>query len=360
MDSSSQRRALVMMMQHHGDVLLSSPVVSTLALAGYQVDALVFEDTKPMIAGHPDLDQLHGIVRRGRRQLGLWGWLKAEWQLLSTLRSRNYDLVVHLTKRRRGAWLCRLLRPKVSVASDMLRDRFWRKSFTHLYHDLPWTRHMVEVHLDALRRIGIRPNEATHRMHLTVDDASRSSAHALLAQHGLQPGEYIQVHPTSRWMYKAWPAEKMAAVINTLTAAGEKVLLTAAKEPQEMAMIEAIKARLERPVVDLSGQITLKQLGALIADAKLWLGLDSAPMHMASALGTPCVALFGPSVDGKWAPWKVPNRMVANSDYRCRPCNREGCGDGQVSDCLVNLPEQVVLGALRSLADEVGKPLALA
>lgn len=356
MSSNIQRRALVIKMQHHGDVLLASPVVSTLAQAGYEVDALVFDDTKPMLAGHPQLARLHGIVRHGRRRLGLWGWLKSEWQLLAALRERDYALIVHLTKRRRGAWLARLLKPTTSVAPDALGDRFWRKSFTHLYPDLI-SRHTVEVHLDALRRIGIQPSHDTLRMQLSLDADTQASARALLAEHGLPVGGYIQVHPTSRWMFKAWPAEQMAAVINALTAAGEKVLLTAAKEPEELAMVAAIKAKLERPVVDLSGQLTLKQLGALIADAKLWLGLDSAPMHMAAALGTPCVAIFGPSVDSKWAPWQVPNRLVAHPGYACRPCNRPGCGDGGVSDCLVNLPVRSVLEAVYSLAAEVGRPI---
>lgn len=360
MSQPPYRRALVIKLQHHGDVLLTSPVVSTLAAAGIEVDALVFDETRPMIAGHPNLSQLHGIVRNGHRAFGLWGWIKTEWRLLRTLKQRDYDLIVHLTKRRRGAWLTRLLKPRVSVAPEALTDRFWRKSFTHLYFELQGERHMVEVHLDAVRRIGVQPVPESRRLSLALDQAAVESARALLASHGLAPGGYVHVHPTSRWMFKAWSAEKMATVINALTAAGEKVILTATKDPEEVEMVEAIKKLLERPVVDFTGQLNLKQLGALIADAKLWFGLDSAPMHMAAALGTPTVAIFGPTGENKWAPWMVPHRVVASPEYGCRPCFRAGCGDGRVSDCLVNLPVEPALNAIRELSIEVGRPIALA
>lgn len=360
MTPPTYQRALVIKLQHHGDVLLASPVFNALAAAGIEADALVFDDTSPMLAGHPGVAQLHTIARKGRRSLGLVGWLAAEWRLFFALRARHYDLVVHLTTRRRGAWLARLLGAKTSVAPDTLKDRFWRKSFSHLFPELRGTRHMVDIQLDALRRVGIQPDVASKAMYMPLDAASIAAARALLSQHGVAVGGYVLVHPTSRWMFKAWPASHMAQVIDALSAAGETVILTAAKAPEEIAMVEAIKAKLRQPVIDLTGQVTLKQLGALIADAKLWFGLDSAPMHIAAAVGTPCVALFGPSVTTEWSPWQVPHRVVAHRGYSCRPCAKAGCGDGGVSDCLVNLPVAAALSAITELAVEVGRPIVLA
>lgn len=357
MSATQYKRALVIKLQHHGDVLLASPVFNTLAAVGIEADALVFDDTSPMIAGHPGLAQLHTIARKGRRSLGLLGWLLAEWQLFFALRARRYDLIVHLTTRRRGAWLARLLGAKTSVAPDTLKDRFWRKSFSHLFPELRGTRHMVEIQLDALRRVGIQPTDANKSMHMPLDAPSIDTARQLLALHGVAIGSYVLVHPTSRWMFKAWPAANMAKVIDALSTAGETVILTAAKAPEEIAMVDAIKAQLQTPVLDLTGQVTLKQLGALIADAKLWFGLDSAPMHIAAAVGTPCVALFGPSVTNEWSPWQVPHRIVAHQGYSCRPCAKAGCGDGGVSDCLVNLPVAAVLQAISELSLQVSRPI---
>jgi len=101
--------------------------------------------------------------------------------------------------------------------------------------------------------------------------------------------------------------------------------------------------------VDLSGKLTLKMLAALSARAKLFIGVDSAPMHIAAAVGTPVVALFGPSGEAEWLPWRVPHRVVVSAAHRCRPCGNDGCGGGKVSECLTSIPVQAVLDAVVEL-----------
>src|SRR5919198_5598745 len=151
-------RALVVKLRHHGDVLLAAPVLSVLKAHAptLEVDALVYDDTAPMLAGHPALAELHCIGRKWR-SLGVWQRLRHERALLRALRRRKYDVLVHLTEHPRGAWLARLLGVRYSVAPTVPdRGRWWRKSFTHFYPRVP-NRHQVEVNLDALRRIGVYP-----------------------------------------------------------------------------------------------------------------------------------------------------------------------------------------------------------
>ena len=81
----------------------------------------------------------------------------------------------------------------------------------------------------------------------------------------------------------------------------------------------------------------------------MFVGVDSAPMHIAAAMGTPVVALFGPSGEAQWGPWQVPHRVVSSTDHPCRPCGIDGCGGGKISDCLVTLPESRVLAAIDEL-----------
>jgi heptosyltransferase-3 len=95
--------------------------------------------------------------------------------------------------------------------------------------------------------------------------------------------------------------------------------------------------------------LSLKHLAALTARAKLFIGVDSAPMHMAAAMQTPVVALFGPSGELEWGPWHVPHRVVASNDHPCRPCGIDGCGGGKVSECLTRLPQEAVLSAVDAL-----------
>src|ERR687884_549448 len=230
-------RALVVKLRHHGDVLLAAPVLSVLKAQApkLEVDALVYDDTAPMLEGHPALTQLHCVGRRWRRS-GFWSQLNSERTLLRALRRRRYDLLVHLTEHPRGAWLKRLLGVRYAVAPIVAeRGRWWRKSFTHLY-PVVRNRHQVEVHLDALRRIGLQPALNERKVQFVPGrDAERK-----IAGLGL-PDRFVHMHPASRWTFKCWSADKNAQLIHRLAADGARVVLTAA--PSETRFIEEIIAR---------------------------------------------------------------------------------------------------------------------
>jgi len=185
---------------------------------------------------------------------------------------------------------------------------------------------------------------------------AKQKAGELLSAHGLQDFAFVQIHPSSRWRFKCWPSESMAALIDRLHAGGWPVVLTAAPDAAETSMIEEIVKRIQRPVAaNLSGQLSLKELAAVTARARLFVGMDSAPMHIAAAVGTPALALFGPSGADLWGPWGAPrqgrHRVVASDRHSCRPCGLDGCGGGKVSDCLVTLEVARVWQAAREMLE---------
>lgn len=350
-DLQTIRRVLVIKLRHHGDVLLASPVFSVLKnhAPHLEIDALVYQETAEMLTLHPAICQVHGIDR-GWKKLGLWAQLRAEWQLLSRLQQRGYDLIVHLTEHPRGAWLKRMTAARFGVA-PLIRDRgrLWSRSFTHLYA-LPRNtpRHAVELNLDALRRIGVYPGEDERSLTLVPGAEAEARVEALLKEHALAAGEFIHLHPASRWRFKCWDTARTAELINRLHDAGQAIVITAAPDSDELDMIEQIKSQVRRPVADLSGKLTLKQLAGLTARARLFIGVDSAPMHIAAAMQTPVVALFGPSGEFEWGPWRVPHRIIT-ANFSCRPCGNDGCGGGKVSECLTTIPVARVLDAVNML-----------
>jgi len=351
--SPSLRRALVIKLRHHGDVLLTSPVFSTLRqlVPGVEVDALVYDDTAEMLSHNPDVARLFTIPRKGR-DLSLAAQARQEWRLLAELRGRRYDLLVHLTESWRGAWLVKALRPRIAVAGfSPLRppSRFWSGSFTHLAPNPPLGgRHTVERHLDALRAIGLQPPAPRQPLRFVPGTEADARIAGLLSEHAVTRDRLIHIHPTSRWMFKAWTNEGYAATIAGLMARGYRVVMTAAPADKEMRVAAAIKAQCSPELIDLSGRLSLKELGAVIGAARLSVCVDSVPMHMAAAMGTPVVALFGPSSEHEWGPWQVPHRLIV-SGHSCRPCRLDGCGGGKVSDCLVSLSPADVLAAADSL-----------
>ncbi|HEY4372731.1 MAG TPA: putative lipopolysaccharide heptosyltransferase III [Burkholderiales bacterium] len=352
-DLSQVRRALVVKLRHHGDVLLTSPVFDLLKHRAphIEIDALVYSDTAEMLTLHPAVSQVHGVDRQWKKR-GPIGHAAAELGLWRRLRARRYDLLLHLTENRRGIWWARTLGPKIAVAPKLAdADSMWEESFTHFYAlpRLGNSRHTAEVNLDALRRIGLMPAEDEKHLTLIAGPQAEESVAAHLAAHELGEHGYIHLHPTSRWMFKTWPAENVAALIDRLAELGQRVVLTAAPSSVEMAMIERILAFTRAAPANLAGKLTLKELAALTARARLFIGVDSAPMHIAASQGTPTVALFGPSGDIEWGPWRVAHRVVASQIHPCRPCGNDGCGGSKVSECLTTLPVERVLEAAQEL-----------
>lgn len=355
-DLSQVRRALVIKLRHHGDVLLTSPVFTVLAdqVPGIELDTLVYAETAPMLQDHPAISRVHGIDRDWKRQ-GLMTQWREERTLLHRLRDRRYDLIIHLTEHARGARLARRLRPQYSVARRYRakRGRWWRNSFTHSYSIPKKPRHTIEVHLDALRRLGIYPDNEHRRLVIEPGPAASQRAEQLLETYTLSVNGYLLIHPTSRWLFKGWSRDAFARLMDDLHAAGHKLVLTAAPDEREMDIARAILDRCSAPVVDLSGQLSLKELAALIDRASCFIGLDSVPMHIAAATSTPCVALFGPSDEQTWGPWMVPHRVITE-DVTCRPCGLDGCGNSKVSDCLMSISHDRVLAAVDELLAESG------
>jgi heptosyltransferase-3 len=337
-------RALVVKLRHHGDVLLAAPVLALLKARAPQleVDALVYDDTLPMLEGHPALSQLYFVGRRWRER-GAWSRFTLERHLFRELKARRYDLIVHLSEHPRGAWLARLLGARYSVAPAMPdRGAFWKKSFTHVYPMVGGgRRHQVELNLDALRRIGVQPSLAERKVHFVPGaEAERRIAELV------EDVPFVHVHPASRWKFKCWPAERNAELIDRLAAEGHNVVLTSA--PDEIGFIEQILEKARSKPVSLAGKLSIKELGALTARARLFIGVDSMPMHLAAAMGTPTLALFGPSGENEWGPWNVERRVITTT-HTCRPCGFDGCGGGKVSECLAFLPVDAVHAAAREL-----------
>ena len=354
-DFSRVRRVLVIKLRHHGDVLLASPVFTALEHAAphAEIDALVYRETAPMLSGHPAIAVLH-TIDRSLRTRGVPARLAGEWALWRALRARRYDLVVHLTDHPRGAWLTRILGARYGVAPERVRSGwFWRWCFTHRY-PLPRAtpRHTVETNLDALRRIGLWPADEDKALVLRPGAQAEARIATLLATHRLAHGKFIVVHPGSRWLFKCWPAENTAALLDSLAVDGWPVVLTGAPDPAEAALVADIVARSSAAIVDLSGHLTLPELGALIAAARLFIGCDTAPMHMAAAVGTPVIATFGPSGEAHWGPWRVAHRVVASGAHSCRPCGNNGCGGSNISECLLSLPVAPVARAVADLLTE--------
>jgi len=365
-------RSIVVFKQRNiGDVLLATPAIHALRCSwpSARVAVAVNSGTEAMVSGNPDIDRVIVFDRVARDAGGARRW-REEVRFLREIRAWRPGLAVQLTEGDRGAILSFLSGARFRVGVAPAREgMLWKdRLFTHMAPRPDRFRHTVLKDLDVVAAAGIAPADTRLRFHVSEEDRRRAVEKATEA--GLDGEPYAVVHPGSRWKFKCWTAAGMAGVLDLLENRGIRPVLTGAPDPAEHRLVREIQGIRGREVPALVGILTLKELGALIGGARLFVGVDSAPMHMAAATGTPAVAVFGPSGGFNWAPWEgidwgytaqrragirhVGRHAVVQKDWECVPCGKDGCEGTKRSRCLEETSLEEVTRAVEQVLDRGG------
>jgi heptosyltransferase-2 len=338
-------RILVVQTAFLGDAVLATPVFAALKRHWPRARsvALVRPEVAPALEGHPHLDEVWVDDKRGANR-GIAGLVR----IARRVRRGGFDLAIGLQKSLRTALV-------LALAGVPLRAGFRRSAGWFLYHR--WARvdparHSAERQLAALSALGIDTRGDPARPYLQPTGAASAELERALRDAGSPvTGGYVVVAPASVWPTKQWTAEGYAAVARRLCGAGETVVFVGA--PAEVATVEAVWQRAGCGI-NLAGKMDAGVLVAAIARASAVVCNDSAPMHIAQALGIPVVAIFGPTARGlgfwpRFAPAKVVER-----DLACRPCSRHGghrCPIG-THECMRSIAPAEVLAALEEVRAE--------
>jgi len=341
MPTPNDQHILVIKLKQPGDVLVSTPVIAALkeAWPGCRLTYLVPRGAEDMVSGHPKLDGLLVMDRRGQT----WGQTLT---FIRDLRRQRFDLVLELSGGDRGAICAWLTGARARLGFQRPRQPFWQRRgcFTRLLPRPPVKMHMVDQNLEAVRALGIEP--VNPRLQFFWDDRTEQGVRDLLKARDLAGRPFVVMHPGAGWRFKCWTPAGYARVLEALEQNwGLPVVLTGSRAAHEQELLAAVLQETRAAPVDLAGRLTLKELGALIAKARLFFGMDSAPMHLAAAVNTPAVALFGPSGVFNWGPWGE-GHLVIKKDWGCLPCGQDGCQGSKISRCLVELTPAEVLAAM--------------
>jgi heptosyltransferase-3 len=350
MELKNVQRIGVFKLRNIGDVLMVTPLLHALkqTFPAAHLTAIVNVGTEAMLANNPDVDDV--IVYRRNEP----SFLRRELDFLRAVRRARFDLTLTGTEGDRSAW-CSLLsgaRYRLGVKSRKwgrfdLRRRIFNLAAAP---SIPGPMHEVERHFFFAEAAGLRLKTSTPGpLVLKIPPDLRRWAEEQLAP--LRPARIIHVHPVSRWLWKCWDNQAMAAVIDWLQdERGTRVVVTTGPVERERTRARAIVALCRTQPLFFDGNLNLTQLAAISAASDGYFGIDTAPMHIAAAVGVPVLVLFGPTGPESWGPWNAHGRVLSAA-CACKVEGRAVCdwSAGAVRACMASISVEQVQAALDEL-----------
>ena len=345
------KNILVMKCLHIGDVLLITPTLRALneAYPNAKLYILVNSGTEEMLQGNPYIDEI--IIYHRPRGRGFKRRVAIEWLLLREIRKRSFDLTVDLTGGDHPSILGWLSGAKYRIGPYPERKGAWWKKwiYTHANSKRNVRKHMVEQNLDIVGQIGVHTEKK--ELNFALSREEQMDIQKRIEKYGIVGKNLkIHIHPTSLWFFKCWKDEYFAKLIDQLFEKFHpQIILTCSPDPREKERARKIFDLTNKKPIDLMGQTTLRELGGIAKASDLFIGVDSAPMHLAAAVGTPTVALFGPSVESVWHPWGAPFKLL-KKNQDCNPHGSSGCVTTKRCLCLEKISVDEVMEAVRGMA----------
>lgn len=351
-------KVLVVVTLRIGDVLLTTPLLRSMRRAWPQarIDVLVFAGTEDVLNANPDIDQVITVAHRQPIGAHL-RFLRGIW--------RQYDLAVTTMPSDRPtlyAWAAGKRRAGLAVPGS---KHAWKRALLSrwsLFDDIDT--HTVLMNLQLADLLDLPRHHEVVAAWSKEDE--KQVRDVLPFDPDTQAYAVLHVHPM--FAYKAWRREAWAELAHWLDKQGVRVVLTGSSSADELEYIRGLMKLLPSDVVSVAGQLGLSGVACLLSRARAYVGPDTVVTHLAAAVGSPTVALFGPSNPVKWGPWphgytsdvnpfrlkgtqRVNNVILVQGEGSCVPCFQEGCErhTASLSACLQELSASRVTTAVQEL-----------
>ena len=344
--SHKYKKILIVRLDRIGDVLLSTPVIKNLrdAYPDSYIAFMVRPYAREIVEGNPYLNDVI-IYDKAGPEKGMIGNLK----FISYLRKKKFDLAVILHPTTRTHIITFLAGIRERVGYDKKWGFLLTKRIPHtkqfgLKHELDYT-------LDILRYIGIEPSDRT--LYMPVDRVCEQVAAGLLKEGGASDGDFlIAINPAASCASKRWPAERFAETANTLAEKyGAKIIIISGAEDKVYAG-HAAAFITAKACVNLAGRTSVGDMASVLRRARLFISNDSGPVHIACAVGTPVIAIFGRSDAGlspaRWGP-TGPRDIALHKYVGCDTCLAHNCRKG--FKCLEAITVDEVVSAAEKILE---------
>ena len=272
------------------------------------------------------------------------------YKIFRKLISNHYDFLAQFSVDWRGALLARFLHVDLSVAREASRrGPFWHQSF-NLIAPFKDNRPIAEQDVDLLRVANLYQKKEAPSYQLSAPHKNQLRVKKWLQAQQVSKNTLIVIHASSRWKFKEIPKETWANIIGALKSEKMHVVLSGSKV--DLITNQAISDLCQSKPM-LTNDFSIEDTTALYEISDLVVTIDSMSTHLASAMKTPVVSIFGPTNDLNWRPWKVKYQVIALSKaddptFACRPCGMDGCEGTKISQCLVQMSPQMILKSIYS------------
>ncbi len=336
------RSILLIQLGDIGDVVWAIPTFQAVkeTYPHANISVLLREGYGCLIKEDPSIYKIFEVKRY---QGSLINRIVKELRFLRELQREKFDLVIDLRADDRGAIMALMTRAPVRGAHHYFGLPFWRnRLFTHLVDSLPTEEKKLgaaEQSLRVVRGFGIEAKTTIPR--LRVSEETMKRVLQIFSDCKIKPAlsepfnQWVTLNPFSRWSYKEWACEKWVHVINWLWNDFRlATVIVGSKEEKERA--NDLSARCAETSYNLAGKTNLAELAGLLSLSYLHIGVDSAAPHIAAAVGTRTITIYGPSNWRDWAPVGDQHRVIS-PDMDCVPCRNKGCDGLERSLCLETL-----------------------
>ncbi|MCY4553767.1 MAG: lipopolysaccharide heptosyltransferase II [Candidatus Poribacteria bacterium] len=343
-ENFAPKRILVVKLDHLGDVLLATPVFSNLrqAYPNAELHALTGAWSRVVLEKHPDVNKVLAYNSPAFCRTGLPTSLKQTFQLYRELRRQKYDLIVEL----RNDWriicfsLLRVAPKRLDRAALQVINKLGFPQFTGI--------HETTRNLDVLNRAGIPIPIKTTTFSVTAEDKKWASNFLINYQIDKER-PLIAIHPGSPIPLKRWRPERYAELADWLIARKRAEILFVGVN-DEIPIITEIQRLMRAESINIAGETTLTQLASILHTCNVFIGNDSGPMHLAAAVGTQTIGLYGPGDPTRFGPVGTKCRTIQRKTD-CPPCRGTTCRFGkdgcmskiQVADVIQTLEESEYL-----------------
>jgi len=296
-------KVLLIKLKNLGDALLLTPVVQGIKrrYPDSHIAVLVRSGTEGILSGCPGIEEVFTSAAPSEEARP---GLLSDLRTLRNIRARHFDWAFELTDTSRGRWFALLggARLRITTAHCWPMPWYFKRAFTafsrqnwHLMHRVEKDYSLVSEFLTLAPDIPPLRFDAPPGFDELVNET--------------QP--YAVIHPVSRWKRKAWPIENWVKIGRSLQARGLHCIFSSGPASDEVELTDSIFRELGGRASTTRGQRMWPELARLIKQARLFVGLDTAAMHLAAACQCPVVALFGPSIEHHWHPWKSAYEIVS-------------------------------------------------